>query len=79
MFLCRIWTSSWSRAKGSKEKADAPKVEIGYEPLRPLFSRDTPALVPASSLASADAALKVYRDQYSMNVVLYGLSGVRRQ
>lgn len=61
------------------KKPEPPKRDENYEPFRPLFDGEVPAVVPASSRASVESALKVFRGQYGIKVILYGLGGLRTE
>jgi imidazolonepropionase-like amidohydrolase len=54
------------------KEPDRPSRDVNLEPLRGLFKREMPALVQADRADEIRAALKVFRDEYNLDIVILG-------
>jgi len=58
--------------EGKVKEPDRPKRDANLELLRRLFKREVPALIHANRADEIRNALKVFRDEYSLDVIILG-------
>jgi len=58
--------------EGLVKEPNRPSRDVNLEPLRGLFKREMPALVQADRADEIRAALKVFRDEYNLDIVILG-------
>ncbi len=61
-----------TKKKDSLKEPDRPRRDVNLELLRGLFKREMPVLVHASRSDEIRNALKVFRDEYNLDVIILG-------